>query len=246
MSMYNPSGRICNTDNLLRENSELVKKIAYQFKSKLPASVEVDDLIQAGMIGLLDAIGKFETTHGAQFHTYASQRIQGAILDELRNSDWLPRGMRKTMRDIEKAIQVLEQKLGYPPNEAAVAKKLNMSIAEYQKVLGDCSGHNLVYFEDFHAEEDSEHFLDRHVQSNKGDALQALLSKGFKKALIDSITALPEREMTLMGLYYEQNLNLKEIGLVIDLSESRISQIHTQAVARLRASLRNKFWTEPE
>ena len=203
----------------------------------------MDDLVQAGMIGLLDAINRYEDNHGAQFETYAVQRIRGSMLDELRSSDWLPRGVRHTMRKVETAIEQLQQRLGRSPFETEVAKQLKLSLADYQELLSDGSGHQLVYYEDFHDAESKEHFLDRHSSDDSGDPLQSLLRGDFRLSVIAAIDALPEREKLLMGLYYEQELNLKEIGAVMGVSESRVSQLHTQAVARLRAFLRERTWT---
>src|SRR5471030_646055 len=226
--MYTAKGKT-EKDTLLTVHMPLVKRLAHHMKAKLPPSVEVDDLVQAGMIGLLDAINRYEETHGAQFETYAVLRIRGFMLDELRNSDWLPRSMRQNMRKIETAMSTLQQRLGHPPTESEVAKMLKLSLADYQDMLTDGGGHQLVYYEDFHAEDGNDSFLD-------GD---------FRQAVIDAIDGLPPREKMLMGLYYEEELNLKEIGAVMGVSESSVSQLHTQAVARLRASLREQAWTGP-
>jgi RNA polymerase sigma factor for flagellar operon FliA len=230
-------------NDLLMQNSALVKKIAYQLKAKLPASVELDDLIQVGMMGLFDAVNRYEDNHGAQFVTYASQRIRGAMLDELRSNDWLPRSMRKNMRDVETAIQALEQKFGRSPTEGEIARHLELSIEDYQLMLGDCGGHQLVYYEDFGEDDGGESFLDRYMEGPSQDPIQALLSTDFRDAVIHAIESLPEREKVLMGLYYEQELNLKEIGAIMNVSESRVSQLHSQSIARLRASLKEQAWT---
>lgn len=242
--MYTATGKKSQTDLMLAEHAGLVKKMAYQLKAKLPASVEVDDLIQAGMIGLLNASSKYDETHGAQFTTYITQRIRGAMLDELRNADWVPRSVRKNMRDVETAIKELEHRLGRPPTETEVAKKLKLELTDYYEMLSDCSGHQLVYYEDF-TEEDGEHFLDRHGLNGEveSDVIQTLLSSEFRSALIEAIKKLPEREQLLMGLYYEQELNLKEVGAVMSITESRVCQLHSQAVARLRATLKEDLWT---
>lgn len=242
--MYTATGKNDQKDVMLKQHAGLVKKMAYQLKTKLPASVEVDDLIQAGMIGLLDAVNRYEDTHGAIFETYASQRIRGSMLDELRSADWLPRSLRKSMREVEHAIQQLEQRLGHSPSESQVAKEMKLEIGDYHEMLGDSNGHQLVYYEDFHdTEAGGGHFLDRHVRDNNGDPIQALLSSNFKQSLVSAIDALPEREKILMGLYYEQELNLKEIGAVMNVSESRACQLHTQAVARLRSTMKEQLWT---
>ena len=241
--MYNPHGK-SDTNELLKQHIPLVKKLAYQMRAKLPSSVEVDDLIQAGMIGLLDALQRYEETHSAQFKTYAMQRIRGSMLDELRNSDWLPRSIRQNARKIEDAIHILQQQRGHPPLAQEVAKQLQMSLAEYQRLLGECSGHQLLYYEDFHDNEDNdaEHFLSRYPGSAIDDPLEILLQERFKAALINAIRALPEREQMLMGLYYEQDMNLKEIGAIMKVSESRVCQLHSQAMMRLRSILRKQAW----
>jgi RNA polymerase sigma factor for flagellar operon FliA len=241
--MYTVKGK-ADKNQLLTDHMPLVKRLAHHMKAKLPPSVEVDDLVQAGMIGLLDAISRYEETHGAQFETYAVLRIRGAMLDELRNSDWLPRSMRQNMRKIEAAMSSLQQKLGHPPTETEVAKLLKLSLSEYQDMLGDGGGHQLVYYEDFHGDEGSDSFLDRYAVDD-ADPLRSLLDGDFRQAVIDAIDALPPREKILMGLYYEEEMNLKEIGAVMGVSESRVSQLHTQAVARLRAALREQAWTGP-
>ena len=241
--MYTVKGK-ADKNQLLTDHMPLVKRLAHHMKAKLPPSVEVDDLVQAGMIGLLDAISRYEETHGAQFETYAVLRIRGAMLDELRNSDWLPRSMRQNMRKIEAAMSSLQQKLGHPPTESEVAKLLKLSLSEYQDMLGDGGGHQLVYYEDFHDNEGSDSFLDRYAVDD-ADPLRSLLDGDFRQAVIDAIDALPPREKILMGLYYEEEMNLKEIGAVMGVSESRVSQLHTQAVARLRSALREQAWTGP-
>ena len=242
--MYTVKGK-ADKDTLLTEHMPLVKRLAHHMKAKLPPSVEVDDLVQAGMIGLLDAISRYEETHGAQFETYAVMRIRGAMLDELRNSDWLPRSLRQNMRKVETAMATLQQRLGRPPSESEVAKSLKLSLADYQEMLSEGGGHQLVYYEDFHDDDGNDSFLDRYAADDEADPLRSLLDGDFRQAVIDAIDALPEREKMLMGLYYEEELNLKEIGAVMGVSESRVSQLHTQAVARLRASLRERSWTGP-
>jgi len=239
--MYTVKGK-ADKNSLLTEHMPLVKRLAHQMKAKLPPSVEVDDLVQAGMMGLLDAINRYEENHGAQFETYAVLRIRGAMLDELRSSDWMPRSTRANMRKVEQAMAALQQQLGRPPSESEVAKSLKLSLGDYQELLGDSGGHQLVYFEDFHQDDGNDSFLDRYAVDDD-DPLKSLLDTDFRQAVIDAIDALPPREKMLMGLYYEEELNLKEIGAVMGVSESRVSQLHTQAVARLRTYLRERAWT---
>ena len=243
--MYTATGKINDAEGIVIQYADLVKKMAYQVKAKLPASVEIDDLIQAGMIGLLDAASRYQENKGAQFKTYASQRIHGSMMDELRSADWLPRSIRKQMRDVEKAIHGLQQRMGRAPTESEVAMQLKISISEYHQLLTECGGHQLIYFEDFQKTDDEDHFLDRHVKNDSSDVINVLLASGFKGALKDAVDKLPEREKLLMGLYYEQELNLKEIGAVMNVTESRVSQLHSQAVARIRSILKEQLWTGP-
>jgi RNA polymerase sigma factor for flagellar operon FliA len=242
--MYNAKGRT-ESKQVLNEHLALVRKLAYQLKAKLPPNVEADDLIQAGNIGLLDAMSRYEEMEQAQFETYAVQRIRGAMLDELRSNDWLPRSTRQNMKKIEQAITSLQQALVRPPLESEIAAKLKVPLTDYQQMLGDSAGHQLIYFEDFHdsAEEGSDHFLDRFHSDSSQEPLAGLLDRGLRMAVVDAINALPEREKMLMGLYYEQELNLKEIGAVLGVTESRVSQLHSQAVARIRSLLKARKWT---
>ncbi|MBK4737007.1 RNA polymerase sigma factor FliA [Noviherbaspirillum pedocola] len=241
--MYTIQGKT-DRNQLLAQHAPLVKKLAHMMRAKLPSSVDVDDLIQAGMIGLLDAVSRYEDNHGAQFETYAVQRIRGAMLDELRSSDWMPRNMRQTMRKIEVAMTEVQQKLGRPPAESEIAAHMKLSLADYQELLSESGGHQLIYYEDFHDDDSNgEHFLDRYCSDQSDDPLQALMNTGFREAVIEAIDALPEREKILMSLYYEQEMNLKEIGAVMGVSESRVCQLHSQAIGRMRARLREQAWT---
>ena len=222
---------------LVEKMVPLVKRVAYHFMARLPASVVVDDLIQAGLLGLLDAAKNFDDTQGAQFETYAIQRIRGSILDELRGADWLPRNVRKNLRKIEASINALEQQLGRPPREQELAESLGVSLDEYQHMLLESRGYQLLHYEDFQEAEDSD-FFDVFVSQNQVGPLDVLEDQRFRRALVQAISVLPEREKIVMGLYYEQEMNLKEIGSVLGVSESRVCQLHSQAVARLRSRLR--------
>lgn len=239
--MYTASGTL-DRNQLVNQYAPLVKRIAYHLMARLPSSVQVDDIVQNGMMGLLDAINRYEEGLGAQFETYAVQRIRGAMLDGLRENDWLPRSLRRDMRRIEAAINGLEQKFGRQPTERELADALDMNIGEYQKMLQDARGHQLVYFEDF-TDGDEEDFLERNFVGGEEDPLEKLLSKNMREVLVRAIEDLPEREKSVMGLYYEQDLNLREIGEVLGVTESRICQLHSQAIARLRARI---FGANPE
>lgn len=232
--MYTASGTL-DRDQLAKHYAPLVKRIAYHLMAKLPASVQVEDIIQNGMLGLLDAMSRYEEGLGAQFETYAVQRIRGAMLDGLRENDWLPRSLRRDMRRIETAITTLEQAKGRQPTEGELADSLGMPLPDYQKMLQEARGYQLVYFEDF-TNGDDDDYLDRHsVGTEDLDPLARLLDKNMRDVLVRAIGDLPEREKTVMGLYYEEDLNLREIGEILGVSESRVCQLHSQAIARLRS-----------
>jgi RNA polymerase sigma factor FliA len=239
--MYTSSGTV-NKQQHLEKFAPLVKRIAHHMMSRLPGSVEADDLVQVGMMGLMEALNRYEEMPGAQFETYAQQRIRGAMLDELRQLDWLPRGARKNMRQIEAAVNALQQRLGRSPTEKEIAGELRVSIEGYHQMLLDARGAQLVHYEDF-TDSDDDDFLERNCAATGADPLASLLDGDLRHALIRAIDGLPEREKTLMGLYYEQEMNFKEIGAVLGVSESRICQIHSQAVARLRSVLKEVAWT---
>lgn len=234
------AGKHADKEEFVERYAPLVKRIAHHLMAKLPPSVQVDDLIQVGLMGLLDAVSNYDGDLGAQFETYAVQRIRGAMLDELRQSDWLPRTVRKNLRQIEAAVNNLEQTLGRPPTEQELSEKMGMALNDYQHMLQDARGHQLLYYEDFQQSEDDD-FLGRYCIDDEGDPLKILEDEDFRTLLVDAIKHLPEREKMVMGMYYEQELNLREIGAVLGVSESRVCQLHSQAVVRIRAKL--KDWT---
>jgi len=233
--MYTAQGAP-DREQLVRQYAQLVKRLAFQLMAKLPASVQADDLIQNGMIGLLDAIGRFEEGLGAQFETYAVQRIRGAMLDGLRENDWLPRGVRREMRRVEEAIHQLEHQYGRPPSERELADSLGMPLGDYQKLLQDARGHQVIYFEDLSGGEDDD-YLEHHYAGPSLDPSAALEDEDVRQALVRSVELLPEREKMVMALYYDEDMNLKEIGEVLGVTESRVCQLHSQAIARLRAAM---------
>ena len=235
--MYTAKGKL-DAGTLLKQYCPLVRRLAHQMIAKLPANVELDDLIQVGMIGLSDALTRFDAAQGVQFETFATQRIRGAMLDELRGADWLSRGTRKQQRDIERAVHSLEQKLGRAPHESEIAKEMGMALTEYQEMLGKVRGTQLIYLEDMSGEDGDNDYLDRHVTDEGNDPLSLLEDHRMRHALVEAIKNLPEREQYVMSMYYEQDMNLKEIAAVLGVTESRVCQLHSQSIARLRVKLR--------
>ncbi|MDR2188661.1 MAG: RNA polymerase sigma factor FliA [Azonexus sp.] len=233
--MYTAAGQP-DREQLVQRLAPLVKRIAYHLMARLPASVQFEDLVQNGMIGLLDAMDRYQEGFGAQFETYATQRVRGAMLDGLRENDWLPRTLRRELRRIEAAINQLEHEHGRAPSEGELAEALGMSLADYQSTLQEARGHQIVYFEDFTGDGD-EDFLDRHFTDNDADPAAIFADRDLRQTLVGAIARLPEREKLMMGLYYEQELNLREIGEIMGVTESRVCQLHSQAIARLRAQI---------
>jgi RNA polymerase sigma factor FliA len=235
--MYTAKGQL-DANAMLKQYSPLVRRLAHQMIAKLPANVEVDDLIQVGMMGLSDALTRFDVAQGVQFETFATQRIRGAMLDELRGNDWMSRGDRRHQRTIETAVHKLEQKLGRAPSEGEIASELGMKLTDYQELLGKVRGTQLVYLEDMSGDEGDEDFLDRHVADADANPLARLSDRKMREALVAAIENLPEREQYVMSMYYEHDMNLKEIAAVLGVTESRVCQLHSQSIARLRARLR--------
>ncbi len=236
--MYTAKGQL-DRDALIRQYSPLVRRLAHHMMAKLPPSVQVDDLIQVGLIGLSEALTRFEANQGVQFETFATQRIRGAMIDELRESDWMSRGSRKSQKEIEGALHRLEHRLGRSPSESEIASELGMSLADYQNLLSKVQGTQLVYLEDMTGGSEGEDgFLDRHMVDNDADPMQLLRDQRLRQSLVDAIKTLPEREQYIMSMYYEQDMNLKEIAAVLGVTESRVCQLHSQSIARLRAKMR--------
>ncbi|HKO88564.1 MAG TPA: RNA polymerase sigma factor FliA [Burkholderiales bacterium] len=235
--MYTAAG-ILDKEDTVRRFAPMVKRIAHHLAARLPASVQLDDLLQAGLIGLMDAASRFEESQGVQFETFAAQRVRGAMLDELRSSDWLPRGVRKTQRTIESAMSKIEQRLGRAAQESEIAAEMGISLREYQEMLDDSHGGQLIYYDDSDDDRDDD-FLARRCPDEGPQPQEALHDVRFREALVAAIENLPEREKQLMGMYYEQELNFREIAAVLGVTESRVCQLHSQAVSRLRGKLKD-------
>ncbi|MDX1458735.1 MAG: RNA polymerase sigma factor FliA [Marinobacter sp.] len=218
---------------LVETHAPLVKKIALHLMARLPDSVQLDDLMQAGMIGLLEAAHKYQSTKGASFETYAGIRIRGAIVDEIRKGDWVPRSVHRNARRVSQAIKVVEDRLGREAQDSEVAEELGMSLDEYHSCLNDANGGRLFSLDELNESGD----VPIEESDGSDNPLAGITSQAFRRSLAEAIEELPEREKLVLSLYYQEELNLKEIGAVLEVSESRVSQIHSQAAMRLRARL---------
>lgn len=224
-----------SADELVKTHAPLVRRIAYHLMGRLPPSVDVGDLIQSGMIGLLEAARNYAADRSASFETYAGIRIRGAMLDELRKTDWTPRSVHRKAREVAEVVRQIEVETGADADDAEVMKRLGLTADEYHQVLADAASSRLLSLT---APDDGDgspamDVADASTLTPAEDIEQA----GMRQALIDAITTLPEREQLVMSLYYEQELNLKEIGAVLGVTESRVCQIHGQAIIRLRARM---------
>lgn len=227
--------QVGSQNELVTRYAPLVKRIAYHLMTRLPPSIQVDDLIQSGMIGLLEAARNYDATQGASFETYAGIRIRGAMLDEVRRSDWAPRSLHRKVREVSEAIRVVEAEAGRDARDVEVAKHLGISVEEYHRILQDASGHRVFSFEDLPVGEEA---LSEGLHANrKTGPLHELELDRFREFLARAVSKLPERERLVMSLYYDEELNLREIGAVLGVSESRVCQIHGQALMRLRARM---------
>jgi len=235
VTMYtNDDASSQSREALLEKHASLVKRIAYHLIARLPHTVEVDDLIQAGMIGLLDASQQYNASQGASFETYAGIRIRGSMLDEIRRNDWAPRSVHRKAREISAAMREIEQQQGRHAQDKEIATALGISVDEYHQQLFDSAGHQVFSLTEF---SDNDETQAKPISNALTGPVEELQSTGFKAALASAISTLPERERLMMSLYYNEELNLKEIGEVLGVSESRVSQIHSQTIIRLRSKL---------
>jgi RNA polymerase sigma factor for flagellar operon FliA len=226
------------SEDLVSKHAALVKRIAYHLMSRLPPSVQADDLIQAGMIGLLEASRNYDASQGASFETYAGIRIRGAMLDEIRRTDWTPRSVHRKARQVAEAVREIENLEGRDARDVEVAEKLGIDLHEYHRILQDATGCRVFSIDDAGANGDEPQPVS---DTPRNEPLDSLHKADFKAALAESISNLPERERLVMAMYYDEELNLREIGEVLGVSESRVCQIHGQALIRLRARMTE--WT---
>lgn len=225
----------CNSE-FIKEYTPLVKRIAHHLMSKLPATIQVEDLVQAGMIGLIEAARNFDETKGASFVTYAGIRIRGSMLDEIRKGDWAPRSVHKNTRLVAKAVKAVENFTKRDPRDVEVAENLGMSLTEYHQIIQDSNTTKIFAFDDLGM---TDEMLDCPAHNPIASPLEGLQRDDFKEKLGYEIAKLPDREKLVLALYYDEELNLREVGEVLGVSESRISQIHSQAMVRLKARLVN-------
>lgn len=221
-------------NEIVTRYAPLVKRIAHHLLLRMPASVQIDDLIQSGMIGLIEAARKYDVTKGASFETYAGIRIRGSMLDEVRKGDWAPRSVHRKSRKVAEAIKAIEARTGKDAKDKEIAREMDINLDDYYAILQDATGSRLFSFDDIMEGDDSAIELAAGELPGPCDGLQR---DTFRAHLAAAIETLPERERLVLALYYDEELNLKEIGEVIGVSESRVSQIHSQAALRLRARL---------
>jgi len=223
-----------DSDNvaLVQRYAPIVKRIAHHLMGRLPATVQLDDLIQAGMVGLLEAAKKYDGSKGASFETYAGIRIRGAMLDDVRKEDWAPRSVHRNARRISEAVRAVEARKGRDAQDIEVAEQMGVSLDEYYGYLQDSASARLFALDDLNDGDES-----TGINAIQGRPLDEVQQAHFKKSLAQAISSLPDRERLVLALYYKEELNLKEIGAVLGVSESRVSQIHSQAALRLRSRL---------
>ncbi len=237
---YKGSSTVAERDRLILHYSPLVKYVAGRVAVGLPQNVEQSDLVSYGIFGLIDAIEKFDLERGYKFETYAIARIKGAILDELRSNDWVPRSVRSRARDIERTIAELESRLGRVPSDEELAAKLGLSQDELDESLSDISRTSIAALDELwtvSAGGDQISLIDTIEDAQGPDPISALASTEMREAIGEAISGLPEREKLVITLYYYEELTLREIGEVLGVTESRVSQLHTKAVLRLKARL---------
>ena len=231
--MYTPEGKQI-AEQLVEKYAPLVKKIAYHLSARLPADIHIDDIIQSGLIGLLDASKHYDPGQGAQFETYATIRIRGAILDEVRRCDWVPKSVHKKARDLSAAMHTIELRTGRDARDIEVAQEMDISMEEYYQILKDSNSCRMLSFDDL--DTDDTHSLGM-FEDRQSNVVSEVLDEEFRNRLSQAIAGLPERERMVMSLYYDTGMNLKEVGTLIGISESRVSQLLSQAQLRLKARM---------
>ncbi|MFV9614441.1 MAG: RNA polymerase sigma factor FliA [Gammaproteobacteria bacterium] len=238
LSCYADVGAIAdqrpNYDALMTEYAPFVKRIAYHMISRLPSNVQLEDMVQAGMIGLFDALKGYDISKGASFETYSRIRIQGAMIDEVRRCDWTPRSVYKKSRQLSEAIKTVEKEQGREATDSEVAENLELSMDEYYAMVKDAAGCQLLSYEDMALSGGSN---DEYKSGDFNGPYKHIQEENFKCGLVDKISGLPEREKLVVSLYYNEEFNLREIGEILGITEGRVCQIHSQALLRLKARM---------
>ena len=224
-------------DALIQETLPLIKHIAHRVAIRLPSNVEIRDLINAGVLGLMDAIEKFEPERNVKFKTYAEVRIRGAILDSLRDLDWAPRSLRKKSKDLERMYADLSQKLGRPATDEEVSEAMGENIEDFHELVDQLHGLTIGSFENLSDSEDSENYINYYPDDGSNDPYMKFESNELTRLLAEAIEELPEKERLVLSLYYFEEFTMKEIGALLGVNESRVSQLHTKATLRLRGKL---------
>ncbi len=230
-------------DEIVVEYAPLVKFIAQKIASRLPSNIELDDLISCGVIGLMDAISKFDPTRDNKFKTYAEFRIRGAILDELRSQDWVPRSIREKTKTLERAYAKLEREFGRPATDEEMCVELECTMDEFHEMLNASKSVSLLNIDDsaIFSKGDKRLMMGLLEHRRSSNPFAAVNFKGSQDIIKEGIKSLPEKQRLVLSLYYFEDLNLKEIGQVLDVTESRVSQLHTQAIVKLKVKLKNTF-----
>ena len=230
-----------NREEVIKRYSPMIKYVANRIAMRLPPHIEVDDLISVGVLGLMDAISKYDSSRGAKFKTYAEFRVRGAILDELRAMDWVPRSIRQKASNVDKVVQALQAKLSRSPEDEEVAKEMGISLDQFHDTLNETKSIPIFSLEDLGIAKESgeqQSLLDCLAGKADADPQTQIRLIELKEIIAKAIDALPEKERLMVSLYYYEELTMKEIGAVLEITESRVSQIHSKAVYRLRTKLK--------
>lgn len=232
-------------DQLIMDYAPLIKYVAQRIAARLPSNIEIDDLVSAGVIGLMDAIDKYDPSRENKFKTYAEFRIRGAILDELRSQDWVPRSVRDKAKKIERMYSEMEQKLGRPVSDSELSSALGLELDDYYEMVAKVKAITMLSVDELSVPQQTERrsLLETLEGLGTKNPFFLLKDKNMRAVLVENIDKLPEKQKLVLSLYYYEELNLKEIGRILDVTESRVSQLHTQAVEKLRSKLKN-FLTE--